>query len=477
MKRFKIALTALLALVMILSCAAPAFAACTHANKEVRNAVPAGCETAGYSGDLYCADCGILLEKGTATQPTGHHYDSGVVSKAATCTEDGERTYLCAACGSTYTEVIKASGHLFGEWTVTTPATATMKGVETRICAFCGAEDTREIKPLGYAKCYAKHFTDCPDKWYHEAVDFCVDAGYMDGVSSTQFAPKGVMTRAMIVTVLYRMAGKPKVTALSSFKDVDKDTWYAEPIAWAQDTEIVNGYSDDKFGPNDPVTREQIAAILWRSENRPDSKEADMDKFSDAEKISTYAENAMKWAVGEGILNGDNWKLKPADKAKRAEFACMLMRLKGGSYICESMKDWDDEDEDVDVKGTYRLKMINGMSIKKFLLDKLGDEEAVEEYMEELGLTDFDDLVVLTLKADGGFNATLLGKKFSGTWKRSGTKVVLTVNGDELEGNYKENELTADMNGVLHADPYVNPNDEYYYRILDGEWLLSRTAN
>ena len=480
MKQFKRALILLLALAMILSCVPAAFAACAHTNTEVRNAVAATCTTDGYTGDTYCADCGVKLATGTAIPATGHHYDNGVVSKAATCTTDGERTYLCPDCGSTYTTVIKAPGHTFGDWVVTKPATPTMKGEEKRVCTVCGAEESRDIKATGYGQCYYEVFKDCPtpeeEVWYHEALDYVVHVGLMNGTSTSTFEPKGTMTRAMIVAVLYRMAGSPKVTALSSFKDVDKDAWYAEPIAWAQDTKIVTGYSDDKFGPNDPVTRQQIATILWRNAGRPDSKEADMDLFTDIDKISAYAEDAMRWAVAEGILNGDNYRLKPTDKATRAEFACMITRLEGGSYFCENMKEWDEEEE-LKVEGTYRLKTIDGKSIKKFLLDKLGDEEEVEEYLEELGLTGYDELAVLTLKTDGTFTATVLGKKYSGTWKLNGSKVTLKYDGDEYEGNYKDDEITADMAGVLRADPHVNPEFDYYYRVLDGEWVLSRKGN
>ena len=313
---------------------------CDHSNTEIRDAVPAGCETEGYSGDTYCADCGELLAAGKVTEPTGHHYDTGVISKQPTCTEAGERTYCCPGCGSTYTTVIAAYGHTFGEWVVTKPATATMKGEETRTCEDCGETETREIAPTGYSKCYVKSFNDCPEKWYHEAIDFVVEAGLMDGTGLKTFDPKGSMTRAMIVTVLYRMEGSPKITALSSFKDVAENAWYAEAVSWAQDTGVVLGYSADKFAPNDNVTREQIATILWRYENRPES-EADLSEFKDADKISKYAEDAMNWAVAEGILKGSNGKLKPTDFATRAEFACMVMRYLGGSYECESMKNWD----------------------------------------------------------------------------------------------------------------------------------------
>ncbi len=462
MKQYKNVLAMLLALVMLLSCVPAVFAAdCAHARTEVRNAVPAACETDGYSGDTYCLDCGVLLAKGAVIPATGHHYDNGVVSKASTCTEDGVRTYYCPDCGSTYTTVIKASGHQFGEWVVITPATATTKGEESRTCTFCGKVETREIKPVAYEKCYAKHFTDCTEKWYHEAIDYVVDACFMDGVSTKEFAPKGTMTRAMMVTVLYRLAGKPAITALSSFKDVDKDAWYAEPIAWAQDTGIVLGYSPDKFGPNDFVTREQIATILWRFEGRPEGKAANMDKFKDTKKISTYAENAMKWAVGEGILNGDNLMLKPASNATRAEFACMIMRYKGGSFLCETMKDWEKEEEEEykDVEGTYRLVTVDGIGVNKYFLEKYGDEEAVEDYLITYGLKRVEDIVVLTLKKDGKFTASYLDDDYNGTWKLNSGKLTLTVRvayekDESMVLDYKDGEIT--------------------FRVDGEEWLLTR---
>ncbi|MBQ3357089.1 MAG: S8 family serine peptidase [Oscillospiraceae bacterium] len=280
---------------------------CQHENTEIRDAVDATCTEDGYTGDTYCLDCGEKIAEG---------------------------------------EVIPAAGHTPGEPVQENlvPATYSKAGSydEVVYCTVCKAELSREsrvVDPIGYGKCYVKDFTDCPDDWYHEAIDFMVDAKLMNGVGSGKFDPNGTMTRGMIVTVLYRMAGSPDIEAPSTFKDVKADEWYADAIAWAQKNEVVNGYSPDKFGPNDPVTREQIAAILWRYEKQPEAKEADMSKFSDTAKISAYAKDAMTWAVGEGILSGDNGKLKPTDNATRAEFACMIMRYMGGVYACENLKD------------------------------------------------------------------------------------------------------------------------------------------
>lgn len=271
---------------------------CNHSNTEIKNAVAAGCETEGYSGDVYCADCGTLVEKGS---------------------------------------VIAATGHSFGEWVITKPATATVKGEQQRTCAICGYVESQEIDALGYQKCYVVSFDDCGNSWYHEAIDFAVANGLMDGVADTKFDPDGTMTRAMVVTVLYREAGKPEVTAPSTFTDVAEGQWYSDAIAWAQETKVVDGVAADKFAPNDNVTREQLATILWRYSGKPEAK-ADLSEFKDVDTISGYALDAMNWAVEAGILAGDNGNLKPTDNATRAEFATMIMRFLGGSYECDRMK-------------------------------------------------------------------------------------------------------------------------------------------
>ena len=199
------------------------------------------------------------------------------------------------------------------------------------------AETEDLLITFGPDTCYFETFTDCTDAWYHEAVDFAVSNGLMGGVGNSQFDPNGNMTRAMMVTVLYRMAGSPAVSGPSSFTDVPEDTWYSDAVAWAQDNGIVLGVLANKFAPNAYVTREQIATILWRYENQPKA-EADLSAFADADSISDYAVEAMTWAVSEGIFNGDNGNLKPTDCATRAEFACIVMRYLEGSYNCANVE-------------------------------------------------------------------------------------------------------------------------------------------
>ena len=160
--------------------------------------------------------------------------------------------------------------------------------------------------------------------WYAGAVEYCVDNGLMSGTSAATFAPGTAMSRAMLATVLYREAGSPAVTGSAAFTDVADGSWYAAPAAWASQNGIITGYGNGLFGSNDPVTREQIAAILWRAEGSPDA-EAGAD-FADEDQIASYASAAVDWVRASGIMNGkENNRFDPTGNATRAEVATILM--------------------------------------------------------------------------------------------------------------------------------------------------------
>ena len=182
--------------------------------------------------------------------------------------------------------------------------------------------------------CYFNDFSDCLAPWYHEAVDFMVAKGLMNGMGGDKFEPNTALSRAMVVTVLYRSAGSPQVTEPATFTDVPQGIWYSDAIAWAQDKGIVNGVTDTTFAPDRNVTREQIATILWRYMGCPEA-EADLSAFGDAASVSPYALDAIHWAVSEGIMNGDGKNLNPLNSATRAEFACMFTRMVEGEYQCK----------------------------------------------------------------------------------------------------------------------------------------------
>ncbi|MBE6927676.1 MAG: hypothetical protein E7467_04205 [Ruminococcaceae bacterium] len=161
--------------------------------------------------------------------------------------------------------------------------------------------------------------------WFHEAVDFMVKNDYMNGVAPDTFAPNATLTRGMVVTVLYRMAGSPAVEAPSTFTDVKEGEWYADAIAWAQANGVVKGMTETTFEPLTAVTREQIATILYRYAGGT-AVEIDLGEFADADKISAWALEAMLWAVNEGIFSGDNGNLNPTHNATRAQFATIMYR-------------------------------------------------------------------------------------------------------------------------------------------------------
>jgi hypothetical protein len=175
------------------------------------------------------------------------------------------------------------------------------------------------------------NFSDVPESaWYHDAVAYAFENGLFSGTGDTTFSPKAHMTRGMLVTVLHRMAGSPEADA-GAFSDTPQNAWYTKAASWAAENEIVNGYSSGQFGPNDPVTREQMAAILYRyAEYRGGSVSSDgsLEGFSDGDRTSSWAADAMRWAAGTELITGKgNGILDPRGTATRAEVAAILQRL------------------------------------------------------------------------------------------------------------------------------------------------------
>lgn len=174
------------------------------------------------------------------------------------------------------------------------------------------------------------NFTDVKaSAWYAEAVQYVADKGMMQGTDSKTFSPNDNTTRGQIVTVLYRLEQEP-AAGTAAFTDVAAGQYYAKAVAWAADKDIVKGYTETTFAPNDNITREQIAAILFRYaeyKGIATNTDGNLTTFTDAAKVSDWAEDAMKWSVGCGLLQGDNGALNPQGNATRAEIATMLMRF------------------------------------------------------------------------------------------------------------------------------------------------------
>lgn len=166
--------------------------------------------------------------------------------------------------------------------------------------------------------------------WFYNDVRYVYEKGIMDGTGADRFSPNAPLTRAMIVTILYRMAGSPSVSGSSDFTDVAAGKWFAKAVAWAAANGIVNGYGDSLFGPNDPVTREQLAAILYRyavyGGMTAVTLEENLGSFADTAQLSAYAIQAMNWAVGQGLINGSGNNLVPKAQATRAQVAAIIHR-------------------------------------------------------------------------------------------------------------------------------------------------------
>lgn len=335
------------------------------------------CETEG-SGHVDCTVCGKTIET-LSLGAKGHTWGSWTVTKAATTTTDGLQTRRCAVCGKLETQVIAspvhehsfesavvaatctsggyieytcacgysyqsgrtaALGHNMDSGKVTVPASVHADGVMTYTCQRCGMTMIETIPALtacdGGAACAGHKFRDMPaaTNWAHLGIDYVLETGLFAGESENTFAPNGVMTRAMLVMVLYRLDGQIAPTSAQTFTDVKPTDWYAQAVAWASECDLVKGTGNGKFSPNDPVTREQLAAILYRYAIFRDydfSAEAELTGFPDYGKISQYAKAALSWAKASGIVNGSKEGstvvLSPGGKATRAEVAAMMMRF------------------------------------------------------------------------------------------------------------------------------------------------------
>ncbi len=332
------------------------------------------CTELGYTTHS-CKHCDYTYTD-TPVAALGHKWDNGTVTKEATCTADGEMTYACF-CGATRTAPIPKTGHELVA-TVTAP-TCTELGFTTHTCKHCDytytdtpvaalghkwdggkvaaapsltetgkliqtctvCKATKEsVIPMlsdcdGGEGCPSSAYKDVPglENWAHVGIDFVLKSGLFYGTSDATFSPDDAMTRAMLVTVLYRLEGQPKVSAKNPFSDVESDTWYTDAVIWAVENKIVNGIGGGKFDPDGKITREQMAAILYRYSTfkgltLTEGKFA--AEYPDEKDISAYALDAMRWANAETLINGtgigSTVYLDPQGNATRAQVAAILMR-------------------------------------------------------------------------------------------------------------------------------------------------------
>lgn len=181
--------------------------------------------------------------------------------------------------------------------------------------------------------CPIAKFTDADAAaWYHDGVHYCIENGLMNGYGNRLFGPNDTLTRGMLAQILYNEAGRPAVSGNSPFDDVNSSVWYADAVTWAAAKGIVEGYGNGKFGPKDAITREQIAAILWRcaqvgGEDVSVGENTNILSYQDFAEISEWAIPALQWTTGSGLMTGKgNGILDPASQATRAETAAMFQR-------------------------------------------------------------------------------------------------------------------------------------------------------
>lgn len=337
-----------------------------------------------------CARCGVQIDE--VIPAKGHDYSYAGTSVAPTCTEPGHYKGTCPTCGKDYDDVVPALGHDWGEWVtsieptvstvgyryhvcnrdgcgyregedipklhthtwdagvVTQKPTAAEPGVRTYTCTVCGQTRTETIPATGVPEtcnggpaCPGYAFRDmpAPSIWSHAGLDYCIYHGYIAGTSATTVTPDGECTRAMIVSILYRVQGEPaKVNGYelaklprAPFDDVPRGRWYTDAIWWAKLTGVVSGMSATTFAPDGEITRAQLAVILYNYTKQfaPESltETGSLTGFPDAGSVPSWARTEMAWAVGNGLISGVGENgvsyLRPEGCATRAQVATILM--------------------------------------------------------------------------------------------------------------------------------------------------------
>ena len=218
-------------------------------------------------------------------------------------------------------KIVEVTPNNDGTYTFVQPS-----GKVTITVTFRQTTDTSDCP--GDESCPMAAFTDADrSAWYHDGIHYCVEQGLMVGTSETAFSPNSATTRGMIVTILWRLEGSPLVSTSLNYDDVKPEDWYGEAVRWADDAGVVTGYGNGKFGPNDPITREQMAAMLWRYAGSA-KVNGILPSFADGAQISSWAQPAMIWAVEQGLITGvGNDRLEPSGQATRAQAATILMRF------------------------------------------------------------------------------------------------------------------------------------------------------
>ena len=255
-----------------------------------------------------------------------HSYTSSVTTEPG-CTTNGVRTFVCT-CGHSYTEDIPG-GHNYVNGICSCGARFSDDAIIVPPMKDDTQPEPEEQPCTGGASCVLSGFVDVSTTaWYHDGMHYCVTNGLLNGLPGNRLAPGLTASRGQIITMMWRMAGSPAIIAYGDFNDVESDTWYTSAVRWAAALNISGGYGDGTFGVADDITREQVVTMLYRYAGSPAVNGNYLASFPDADKISSWAKDAMNWAVSVGLINGTGaGQLAPAATATRAEVASILMRF------------------------------------------------------------------------------------------------------------------------------------------------------
>ena len=347
--------------------------------------IPATCTHTGALVEQ-CTRCGEIQ---STVIPLLEHSWGSPVTTTPTCTTAGFTVQICLVCG--YEQIITttaALGHSWGAWVVTTAATVTATGIKTRTCTRCGEVQSEVVPVIGDSgssnnnqqpppdsgswgggswggddsspttvtptttpevsttppttpptngsdnvPAPAMPFTDLDGHWALSdgSIEFMWSRGIMKGISDTTFAPDAPLSRAMLITMLYRLAGEPEVEFSNHFNDVAPNLWYSNAASWGLLYGLTSGVGDNVFAPNDNVTREQIVTMLYNyaifNGKNVTASETAGSEFSDFDRVSDWAVGAMRWAVHNALIHGYNGNLTPDTNATRAEVAALMTRF------------------------------------------------------------------------------------------------------------------------------------------------------
>ncbi len=359
------------------------------------------CKTGGTRSNT-CDFCSALV---TETLEPGHVYE-WVEATAATCTTPGTEKQVCTVCGAegeTRETAIDPDAHVSNAWTPVV-VDGVWDGLERSVCAACGLSAERTVEVFDYIK----HFTDVKqDAWYEDEVAYCVQQGIVSGMSETTFVPNGKLTRAQFLTLLAAVDGvdlDAYAGKNAGFEDVKPSHWFNEEVCWAVENGITSGISETKFGPNNNVTRSQLARFFYvyteKTGGDVDGR-ADISAYPDANKVQSWAQEPVQWAVDAGLIAGVNKNgvdyLDPNGNATRAQAARMFMLFTQLGECKHFWTEWEVTEEPTretegvqerscGICGVSEIMVIPVAGSFKLIFDADGDLTTTDDVLKTVGM-------------------------------------------------------------------------------------------